>query len=198
MNISTAILAGGLSRRMGRDKACLPIRGGIPMAKVVARILKLVTHTDPFLVAKSPKKYLHLGLPVIRDRMPHRCALAGIQAALEHSKTRRVLITTCDQPFLAHKLLREMIRMNGDVVVCEVDRRLEPFPGIYSRNLLEILQDSFAEGVLSVQENMFAAGFPTILGERLVKTLDPELESFRNINTPSEARPLTKPAKALS
>lgn len=184
--ISAAILVGGLSRRMGRDKAFVSV-GGVPMALAVARILKRVTGSMPFLVAKSVKKYESLGLPVVRDEMPHRCALAGIHAALDHAQTSRVLITTCDQPFLSPKLLREMIHTSGTVVVCEIRRDersgLEPFPGIYSRELLDVLSDSFADGVLSVQENLFAVGFPTILDERLVRSLDPELKTFRNLNT---------------
>ena len=139
--ISGAILTGGLSRRMGTDKALLQI-GGKPMALVIARILQRATGSEPFLVAKCPRKYEHLGLPVVRDAMPHRSALAGIHAALRHAKTSRVLITTCDQPFLSVPLLREMVRSPGDVVACEVDRRLASFPVIFSTDLLRAIADS--------------------------------------------------------
>lgn len=181
MTISCAILTGGLSRRMGTDKALLPL-GRNPMAMVIAGILERVTGSTPFLVSKCPRKYEHLSLPVVRDAMPYRCALAGIHAALRHARTSRVLITTCDQPFLSEPLLREMVRSAGDVVVCEVDRTLASFPVIFSTDLLEAIADSFSYGVLSVQKNMFVAGFPTILEERRVRRIDPELRTFQNLN----------------
>lgn len=181
MSISSAILTGGLSRRMGTDKALLPICGR-PMALVIARTLERATGSEPFLVAKCPGKYEHLGLPVIRDAMPHRSALAGIHAALRHATASRVLITTCDQPFLSAPLLREMVRSPGDVVVCEVDRRLASFPVIFSTDLLDAIAGSFSYGILSVQENMFISGFPTILDERRVRLIDPELRTFKNLN----------------
>ncbi|OGH62355.1 MAG: hypothetical protein A3G34_12155 [Candidatus Lindowbacteria bacterium RIFCSPLOWO2_12_FULL_62_27] len=184
MTISAAILTGGLSRRMGSDKALLPIRGR-PMALFIAGILKRVTGTDPFLVAKCPKKYESLGLAVARDAMPYRCALAGVHAALRHAATRRVLITACDQPFLSPRLLRVMIATPGDVVVCEADRRLRPFPLIFSTDLLDAVADSFSYGVLSIQENLFVSGFPAILDDRRVRDLDPELATFRNLNDPA-------------
>ncbi|MBI4178756.1 molybdenum cofactor guanylyltransferase [bacterium] len=190
MTISCAILTGGLSRRMGTDKAFLPVSGR-PMALAIARLLQRVSGSEPFLVAKSPKKYLRLGLPVVRDALSRRCALAGIHAALRYADTDRVLIVTCDQPSLRGPLLREMIRMTGDVVVCEVGKKIQPFPAIFSTDLLDVVADSFARGVLSVQENLFIRGFPTILADRDVRDLDPDLETFRNVNDPQSYARLT-------
>ncbi len=181
MNISAAILAGGLSRRMGSDKALLPFRAN-PMARVIAKILRRVTGSEPFLVAKSPDKYATLGLPLVKDRMSRRCALAGVHAAINHVSSGRVLIVTCDQPFLSEPLLREMIRLSGDVVACEVDRKLQPFPVIFSADLADAVAGSFEYGILSVQENLFVGGFPTILDERRVREIDPGLRTFRNVN----------------
>lgn len=193
--ISSAILVGGQSKRMGRDKAWLTVNG-VPMVLRIARVLRHVTGAAPILIAKYPKKYDHLGLKVVRDVFPVQCSLAGIHSALSHSATRRMLITTCDQPFLAPKILRELIATPGDVVVCEVERKLEPFPGVYSREMIEALENSFDDGVLSIQENLFAIGFPHILDEAHVRRLDPDIATFRNLNTPEELRRGRRQARA--
>src|ERR1700687_4076457 len=104
------ILAGGVSSRMGRDKALLDF-GGIPLIIHTARLLQpLVAEVT---VVGSPGRYTKRGLRAIADNAeaqdapdgPGRGPLAGIAAALYATRSPWNLIVACDLPYLSAKWL---------------------------------------------------------------------------------------------
>ena len=99
--LSAAALAGGQSRRMGTDKALLPlVAGGEPMLGVVLKRLSAVAD-DVLVVADDRAKYAALGARVVPDLRPDVGALGGIQAAIASSAHDHCLVVACDMPFLA-------------------------------------------------------------------------------------------------
>lgn len=90
-----AVLAGGLSTRMGTDKASLVLAG-------------------KSLLAHAADAARETGLPVrvIRhDLIPRRGPLGGVHTALTQTKARAVLFLSCDMPFVTSQLLREMLEL---------------------------------------------------------------------------------------
>jgi molybdopterin-guanine dinucleotide biosynthesis protein A len=89
-----AILTGGASRRMGRDKATLPI-GGVPMAVRIARSVGAAL--DPVVAIGRPEPALAAaGLEVVADRHPGEGPLGGILTAFAWSPTPTVVVVACD------------------------------------------------------------------------------------------------------
>jgi molybdopterin-guanine dinucleotide biosynthesis protein A len=76
-----AVLCGGASRRMGRDKALLPV-GGVPMAVRVADALRDAGATDVVAVGGDAGALAALGLRVVPDDEPGAGPLAAIVTAL--------------------------------------------------------------------------------------------------------------------
>lgn len=109
--VSGFLLAGGGSRRMGRDKALIPIAGQ-PL------LLHLAQMAGPLLLSLSvigpPERYAHLcaplGFPVLGDLRPGQGPLGGIEAALAQSSTDWNLILACDMPFLESAWLEELMK----------------------------------------------------------------------------------------
>src|SRR5919112_1734321 len=65
--LGAAVLAGGQSRRMGTDKALLPlVAGGQPMLGVVLERLSAVAD-DVFVVANDEERYAPMGVRVVPD-----------------------------------------------------------------------------------------------------------------------------------
>ena len=80
-----AILAGGQSRRMGTDKALLPINGQSLIERVAARCQTL--DLPLIIIANQVERFAGLGLPVYPDEIPDKGSMGGIYTALVHSQT---------------------------------------------------------------------------------------------------------------
>ena len=87
MNFSAVILAGGQSRRMGRDKAWLPLDG----QPLLARQIELVRELAPeelFISGRSDTDYTRLGCPVLTDEFTDAGPLAGLRPAWRRLQLR--------------------------------------------------------------------------------------------------------------
>ena len=71
--VTGVILAGGESRRMGQNKALLPL-GEDSLIEHVIRRMHRVTD-ELLLITNAPAEYTHLGLPMHRDMIPDAGAL---------------------------------------------------------------------------------------------------------------------------
>jgi molybdenum cofactor guanylyltransferase len=63
-NVAAFVLAGGASRRMGRDKALLELNG-VPMVVRMARLVG--PNVASVTLIGPPERYAHLGLHVVAD-----------------------------------------------------------------------------------------------------------------------------------
>lgn len=100
------VLAGGMSSRMGRQKAFLEIEG----RTLVERALDALSQVCPRLlvVAARAGEFAGYGVEVAVDEYPGSGPLAGIHAALAASGDD-CLVAACDQPFLEPALLRALL-----------------------------------------------------------------------------------------
>ncbi len=101
-----AVLCGGASRRMGRDKALVEV-GSRPMIARAAEALGAV-FDDVVLASGGGGAYSFLGLPEVADRHPGSGPLAGIDAALAWAAPRPVFALACDLPFVGAGLVRHL------------------------------------------------------------------------------------------
>lgn len=184
--ITGAILAGGLSTRLGRDKATLPL-GGKPLALWVADALAPVV-SELWLVTNQPLIHCSLGLPMITDLVPWQGPLGGLATALFYATTPWVLAAAADNPFLAPPLLaalvRRLTRAGPAAVVSQSSRGLEPFPGLYSVRLLSRLT-RFLETDRRPRRFLEICRAQALPLEE-VSRLDPEGLTLLNLNTPED------------
>ena len=184
--LTGAILAGGYSRRLGQDKATLPLLGK-PLVRWVAEALAKVS-AECWLITNHPRDHLPLGLPLVTDLWPFQGPAGGLLTALFYARTPWVLAAAVDNPFLAPELVAELAaraaRTSRPAVVCQSPWGLEPFPGLYAVRLLPQLtaflkSDRRPTRFLSVCR-------PEIIPPEAVLQLDPEGRSFFNLNTPED------------
>jgi molybdenum cofactor guanylyltransferase len=192
--LGAAALAGGQSRRMGTDKALLPlVAGGQPMLGVVLERLSAVAD-DTFVVADDRARYSGLGVRVVPDLSRHVGALGGIQAAIAWSAHEHCLIVACDMPFLSLPLLRRMAAEPRDYDVLvplipgESRQRddglvYQTLHAIYSKRCLPFIEKRIAEGRKQVV-GFFADVRVRTLDVTEITRWDPDLLSFFNANTP--------------
>src|SRR5277367_1066850 len=103
------VLAGGRSRRMGRDKAMLPYRGRPLIAHVAETVEKVLYGSGHATIVGQPDRYRDLGYRVLADLYPDCGPLGGIVTALQQSAADWNLVVACDMPNLAEADLRELL-----------------------------------------------------------------------------------------
>jgi molybdopterin-guanine dinucleotide biosynthesis protein A len=140
--LTGAILAGGYSRRLGRDKALVPLLGK-PLVRWVAEALAPVA-PECWLITNHPRDHLALGLPLVTDLWPFQGPAGGLLTALFYAPAPWVLAAAVDNPFLAPELVAALAaraaRTTRPAVVCQSPWGLEPFPGLYHVRLLPQLE----------------------------------------------------------
>ena len=187
--VSCVVLAGGQSRRLGRDKVVEPVGGQPLISRVVQRISPLC---DEVLVvvadqARGAALPLGRGCRIVVDRYPGAGSLGGIFSGLDAADTSWALAVACDMPFLNLDLLRRMLslREGFDAVVPVIKGRPEPTHSLYSKDCLPFIEPRL------VSRDLKISGFYNdvrvkYLPEEEVRSLDPECLSFFNVNTPQD------------
>lgn len=184
--ISVAILAGGQSKRMGRDKAFLTV-GGVPVIeRVIARVRSLTD--DLFISTNDGEKYRQFGLPTVPDIIPNKAALGGIYSAIRVAKYEHVLVVACDMPFLNRPLLEHLIRLapTADVVTPRIHKtQPETLHAVYSKTCLPAIEAKLAANRLRII-GFFDEVTVRYLEAPEISAFDPQLHSFLNMNTPDD------------
>jgi len=146
-DVTAVLLAGGQSRRMGRDKALLCI-DGLPVIQVLANRLQALTD-EVLLSANNPTAYTFLGLRTIPDVHAGSGPLAGLHAALIHTERPLILLLACDLPDVPELLLRRLVECSAGydaVIPCTSNGRLHPVCAIYSRTCLPAVERNLMRG----------------------------------------------------
>jgi molybdopterin-guanine dinucleotide biosynthesis protein A len=180
---SAVVLAGGDSRRMGRDKALLPVAGR-PLIETIIRQLR--TRFDDILVsARRADDYRFLGLEIVPDAEPGQGPLRGIASALPRTKHDLAFVTACDIPRIDLEFVECLI---GLAEGCEVVLPFRP-PDLY-----EPLFAVYRRSVVGPAEEILAAGKRSLLElldkVRVRRVEIPDGLSFENINTRADYRKL--------
>jgi molybdenum cofactor guanylyltransferase len=183
--ISVVIQAGGQSKRMGRDKALVPLRGKPLIEYVLEQVSGL--GDEILITTNNPDDFAAFDLPTIQDRTPGAGALAGLSTALTAARGDHVLIVACDLPFLKRPLLRHLLDLapTADVIIPEWNRSLEPLVAVYARKCLVEVNAALNRG-----EMRMVSFFPQLnirkVGHSEIEELDPDGLSFFNVNTPED------------
>ena len=139
--VTGVILAGGLSRRFGSDKALSRFEG----ERLIQRLCKTVgTVADRLmLVTNSPEDYAFLDLESRRDVVPRCGPIGGIYTALRTANTRLCLCVACDMPFIRPEFLAYLVDQSPgyDVVVPMYDGREEPLCAVYRDTCIPSIED---------------------------------------------------------
>jgi molybdenum cofactor guanylyltransferase len=132
MNISAVLLAGGNSRRMGKDKASLLLEGE-PLWQRQLRTIRQLDPAEIFLSARAKPDWLPPETRLVLDESPSRGAMSGIAAALKRAKTSHVLVLAIDMPFVTAVHLRALRQgiNRGQGVVPFFNGRAEPLAALY-------------------------------------------------------------------
>jgi len=182
-NVSAALLLGGASRRMGRDKAQLAFEG-VAFATRSARLLERLFEEVLLVGGDAPSDAPGRRVP---DPSGPRCALRGLVAALEAASAERVLVLATDLPLVTPDLLLGLVAWPEADVVLPRDREgPQPLCAVYRRAAaLPLARQRLASGDLALQRVLEGLELAALEGDAL-RALDPEGLALSNVNTPED------------
>ena len=125
---------------------------------------------------------------VINDELEGKSPLIGIVTALRNVKSHYAVVLTCDIPFVNSQVIKLLLKHaeNADAVVPRWKTgHLEPLQAVYCREpTLNEAEKAMREGNLSPADLINKLARVTFVSiEDEIKTIDPELRTFFNVNT---------------
>lgn len=159
-SIATAILVGGRSRRMGRDKALVPFNGrplveyAIDAAASRGRSVSLVLHPEQLAAGRYEQLARRRGLSLVIDEYDHQGPLGGLATALGQTDLAALVLLPCDMPFLTGELLDRLIEVHGRnapsgveiTIPADRDGRPQPLVGVYAPAVRALARQMIEEG----------------------------------------------------
>ena len=185
MSVVGFVVAGGESRRMGRDKALLPWGGADFLGHAIARLRGI---TDDVRILCGPgTRYLDRGLPVHPDLAPGAGPLGGVLTGLTAAPDRLGLFLAVDLPYVPVALLARLVErsLGWDAVVPVSSRGPEPLCGVYGPGCREPIRRRMDAGDFKM------TGFwPDVrvmeVGPAELRGFGDPGDMFRNLNTPND------------
>ncbi len=191
MEVSAIVLAGGLSRRLGRDKAIEPFGGEPLIARVIGRLSKLTNET--IVVVNSEARGEELPLPdtarIAVDIYPDSGSLGGIFSGLAAAANDWGFVVACDMPFLNEELISHMLtlREDCDAVVPVLSGYPEPTHAAYSKACLPHIERRLKANRLKIAGFFDNVRVRTVTADE-VDAFDAQRLSFFNVNTPEDLK----------
>ena len=186
MQTTIAILAGGESRRMGRDKAEIIVDGEALLGRT-ARLAREVCPRVCVVGRTRPDTWQIPDVDFWPDEVAGQGPLGGLTAALSQQPVGgTVLLVACDMPLLTAKALEWLIGCGeaqeslANGLVTNNDGQQEPLFSLYTPTCLALAQRQMAAGRRSLIGLIGAGQFAFV-------DAPPEVQrALRDVDTPEE------------
>lgn len=182
--LTGVVLAGGLGRRLGRNKSSIRLACGGRELDILARSMELLTSVcDRAIIVGRQLP----GYECHQDEKPGNGPMGGIATALEKSGGP-CFVLSCDLPFMEKALLDRLVlarRNRPDGTLCTAYRnrdngRIEALVAIYELETLPLFRHCLDRGLLKISLTVPMERQHFVLyGSR-------EARGFFNINYPAD------------
>lgn len=178
------ILAGGLNRRMnGQNKALLSVGDQSIMGRQIELFQELFEQV--IVVCNQPLELISWEITIVSDLVPVRSSLTGIHSGLFYTRPPHAFITACDMPFLKKEMILVLLQdldPKKDIVVPTTREGFQPLCAVYSRRCLQPIEEQLNKGEMKIS-TLFSKLKVKKIPEDILRSVDPDLISFFNINT---------------
>lgn len=175
---------------MGQDKRFLPLEGTALIDRAMG-LLETLFEEIIVVLAEPIPGWSGGRHRVVYDAIENCGSLGGLYTGLVQAVAPRIFAVACDMPFLNREVIRYLIRADpdADIIGAKLRTGLQPMHAVYSKRCAPVLEQMARSGNLKIQ-GLFKDPHLRIkiIEEPELTTFDPDLRSFRNINTPGEYR----------
>ncbi len=184
MSITSILLAGGKSSRMGQDKGLLEI-GGKKLIEIAISHISQVC--QQILISSNSVVYSEFGYEVVPDLFPGIGPMGGIFSCLKKSTTHLNLVISVDLPFISTDFLAYLVKQAEGYQVAvpwSGNDHYEPLCACYNSSVLPLMEHFISIGNYKL---------PDLFRQLEINplTIDDQLDFyhpgiFHNINTQSD------------
>ncbi len=197
IHVDLVINAGGMSRRMGRNKALLPVPPqGTPLVVHIFRRLRpmttgrvvVVTQDAAVAAAVRAEGDDAVDVVVVADLWEGGGALGGIATGLAQC-TGWAMVVACDMPFASPAIFAALCASaatsgQAAAVIPRIGGQAQPFHGVWHVRALPVLTTQLRAGRLAIHDALGKLGVVWMDEAALgVRSDDP---AFLNVNTREE------------
>lgn len=159
--LTMVILAGGLSSRMGTDKADLRYQGRTFLEHQIEKGREM--GIGEILV--SGYRGEHCTGRVVPDRLIKKGPLGGMEACLRQAKHEKCLVLSVDCPLISVQELKNLIKEGRktkfQAAILQHGEKQEPLMGVYSSSLADNMEEEIQKGKGSVFAMLRKIGYST-------------------------------------
>ena len=179
-DVTVQIMLGGLSTRMGRDKAMVTLGGKTLLERAVERWNGYGAGIQLSVGGAERSALAPEAIPAVADVYPERGPLGGIHAGLSVCETPLMLVVAVDSPFLTCEQADRLLQAIGEAGACvyTIEGRPQPLFGLYRRECR-----SLAETMILSGDNRMRL---LLEGCETVYVPADDATRFLNLNTPEE------------
>lgn len=190
------ILAGGFSKRFGRNKGLVKFAGKPLVLHVLDRTSRVVD--EALVVVSSDRQRMafeaSLGqmAKVIIDKREEKAPLIGALTGFERAQGKYSLLLPCDTPLISSEvvsLLLDLCVNRSAVIPRWPNGYVEPLQASYhTRSALTAARTALKQGKLSLRSMIASLKGVRYVSTLVIQQLDPKLLTFFNINNLRDLR----------
>lgn len=193
---SAVVLAGGFSRRLGKDKPLLPLAGKPLISHVLDAVERVVDEKIVVVASKTQRgtyaKILGSDVSMVVDKGDVHGPLVGAMSGLAESSGEYTALLPCDTPFMSREVLEllfDLCRGRSAAVPRWPDCKVEPLQAVYKTELaLKAAEKALAIGKVDIQAMIDSVQRVRYVSTLVLEQFDAELLTFFNINTPLDLK----------
>jgi len=189
-SMAVAILAGGRSTRMKRDKAFLRFQGRSFLELIYDEVSRISTHVIVIVGEKDGGKFKQIlgrNAGIIKDVSFIGAPLGGMLTASSELTEDYVGFVACDLPFVRSELILELYHIakgHSAAVPRWKDGRLEPLCAVYRREEVgTAAMSALNNGRVGCKDMISLLKDVIYVDVEDMRSVDPDLRSFLNFNT---------------
>ena len=186
-DVTGFVLAGGESKRLGRDKRVLRMWEETLLERA-RRLLNELTGSEPKIVGDNLSS---LGLnpaSIVTDAVSGRGPLGGLVASLENCSTNWSLVLAVDMPLLRKTELEILLgNMDDDydVIALSIDETPEPLAALYHKRKFSYWIERLLRGQLSIRDGIETLEWKAVM-------LDKNSPALTNVNKQEDVNKILK------
>ena len=191
IELTGILLAGGRSRRLGRDKAVERIGSERIIDRVIQTLAGVTTSQTVVVDRLNRIKELNIEKEIryVVDSYSETGSLGGLFSGLSQSPTPWSFLAACDMPFLSATLIKFMMTKisnhSPDVVIPKFEGRLQTTHALYNKSCLKHIEARLEVGLLKM-DGYFSKITVCEITEDEFLNIEGSGDSFFNVNTPDD------------
>ncbi len=193
---SAIVLAGGFSSRFGQDKGLIQLANRPLVAHVLDAVSEIAN--ERLIVASSKsqaRKYSKLVDSIVRvevDEADVQSPLAGALTGFGKANGEYSLLLPCDTPLVSTEILSLLLELSlnkSAAIPRWPNTHIEPLQAAYrTQAAFQAANSALKAGELDLQAMVSRLANVRYVSTLVLRQLDPELQTFFNINTPFDLR----------